>query len=251
MSLPSIVFIVANDKREVFVGYTKDLEVALSVMEGDEDYAARGFDRLVYKQEFLTVREAMARVAEINAMSPNARRRFVEQYNPTWTPLKETAVFPPPHGKDVLAKPCQVIVVMDDSGDLRLDLTTDLAATLILLRARIRRAPNPTGRMPKLVFSQALPNVAAAKARLKELKRMTAGALRYFVGASNAGWIDLTPPHLLAPASGMGSLPSLRQRPGDGPDSAGGVTADLPGGPNGPVGVRTGSYEEPWPPVEE
>ncbi len=106
--------------------------------------------------------------------------------------------------------------------------------------------------MPKLVYDQVGFDVAGARARVKELKRLGAEGLRRFVSSTNPGLRDVTPPHIMAPASGLESLPYPRSRPGDGPEAAGGgVTADLPGGPRRPTRVRAARNEEPWPVAEE
>ena len=90
MGLPTTVFIVANAKRQIHVGYSKDLEVTLSfIADGtyDPSLAKKGIDKLVFIEEHNTIREALARVAEIEALSPAEKRRLVSERNPGWKAL--------------------------------------------------------------------------------------------------------------------------------------------------------------------
>lgn len=269
MSLPTTVFIVANAKRDTYIGYTKTLDVTMAMIaEGSYDepiVARRGMRHLVFKEEFATIRLALVKVEELEAMTAAQRRAFVEQYNPDWIPVGPTDRFPPralpgrshsglPDGRRT------VYIVANAERAMRMNVTSDLLGALIQIRAAWTSEPKWTLRIDRLVYYEAFADPQEAVKRLRQLRRLSQKRLRELVASRNPEWNDIGPKRLMAPAGGAPFAPTtaperlsyLQPFDDPGPESAGGgVTADLPRGPRRPVGVRTGRYEEPWPPVEE
>lgn len=90
MSLPATVYILANDKHLVYIGYTKDLEFALYMARNEGLYPVQkqlGATNLVYFEQHGTVKEAIARVEELESWSLAKTQSFVEEANPNWIDL--------------------------------------------------------------------------------------------------------------------------------------------------------------------
>lgn len=97
MSLPATVFVLANDDRLVYIGYTKDLEFALYLARSDglcPLQKASGLVNLVYFEQHNTVKEAIDRVEELEKWSLDKTQAFIDEVNPNWLDLgvKESQV---------------------------------------------------------------------------------------------------------------------------------------------------------------
>jgi predicted GIY-YIG superfamily endonuclease len=251
MAVPSIVFIVANDKRETLASYTKDLELALDLIARgtyDDAMTERGLSRLVYREEQPTVREAIARVAQINSMSPAARRKLVEKLNPRWVSVGPADPFPPKSRMSRLQpEPQHVYVVGSLNRKIEIGYGSDLTAAILSAQARWAKRGGLPEEMPRLVYLTFCQGEEKAKQWCRKLQRMGKERVRQIVDRTNPTWNDLRPSKVPVPAGRM----TFRERPDDPPSAGGGVGARLPLGPRAPVGTRTGEYEEPRPPVEE
>lgn len=90
MGLPAMVFILANDDRLVYFGYTKDLEFALYLARSDglcPMQKASGLVNLVYFEQHSTVKEAIERVEELESWSLEKTQAFIDEVNPNWLDL--------------------------------------------------------------------------------------------------------------------------------------------------------------------
>jgi predicted GIY-YIG superfamily endonuclease len=95
MGLPTTVFILANDQRELYIGYTKDVEFSLHLAQTaglTSRQLSHGINQLVYVEEAASVLVAIDRVKVIERMSEAHRNGLIEKQNPKWQDLSKVKV---------------------------------------------------------------------------------------------------------------------------------------------------------------
>ena len=91
------IYIMASRSRVLYIGVTNDL--ARRVNEHKQGLNA-GFTsqyrvtRLVYFEEFVDIRDAIAREKELKGWKRSRKIRLIESRNHTWEDLAETLSFP-------------------------------------------------------------------------------------------------------------------------------------------------------------
>lgn len=106
MPKTSFVYVTADEDKNLTVRVTKDMSVALSF---DQDEARRPL-RLVYFEQFGSVRDADKRWRKIARMSKVSLKRLIDQSNPSWQGLVAGTEWVTPFG-DILGR------LMGDFGD--------------------------------------------------------------------------------------------------------------------------------------
>ncbi|MBI3742705.1 MAG: GIY-YIG nuclease family protein [Chloroflexi bacterium] len=85
------VYIVTNVSRTLYIGITNDLEhrVAQHKEGAIPGFTARyGLDRLVYFEEFDSVREAIAREKQLKGWTRAKKVALISAANPEWDELR-------------------------------------------------------------------------------------------------------------------------------------------------------------------
>lgn len=88
----SYFFIAASAERELYFEAVKDLEVVMFVLRS-RPVGGTLYDRLVFVEEFTSMRAAQARLNQIKRMSAKKRAALVAFTNPEWNDLAQ-AWFP-------------------------------------------------------------------------------------------------------------------------------------------------------------